>query len=93
MTDEPPVRVSFPPPEYPRALQEARIEGIVVLEAVIDTLGHPEPASIKVLSSSNRAFEGAARDALRRALYRPGRVQGQRVRVLVYQPIKFQVPK
>lgn len=91
--DEPPVRISFPPPEYPRALLEARIDGSVVLEAVIDTLGHPEPGSIKVINSTNRAFEGAARDALRRAMFRAGGVKGQRVRVLVRQPLRFQLPK
>ncbi len=91
--DEPPVRISFPPPAYPRLLLEARIEGSVVLEAVIDTLGHPEPGSIRVVSSTNPAFESAARDALRRALFRAGQVQGQRVRVLVRQPLKFQLPR
>jgi len=92
VVDEPPVRISFPPPEYPRLLLEARIEGSVFLEAVIDTLGHSEPGSIRVVSSTNRAFESAARDALRRALFRAGRVKGQRVRVLVRQPLRFQLP-
>jgi protein TonB len=93
VVDEPPASISFPPPEYPRMLLEARIEGSVVLEAVIDTLGHPEPNSIKVVSSTNRAFEAPARDAMRRALFRPGRVHGQPVRVLVRQPLRFQLPK
>jgi len=90
--DEPPAPISFPPPEYPRMLLEARIEGSVVLEAVIDTLGNPEPGSIKVVSSTNHGFDAVGREALRRALFRPGRVQGQRVRVLVRQPLRFQLP-
>ena len=93
VVDEPPVRIAFPPPTYPRQLLEARIEGTVVLEAVIDTLGHPEPQSIRVLMSTNRAFESAAKDAMRRALYQPGRVQGHRVRVLVRQPVRFALPR
>ena len=93
LVDEPPVRISFPPLEYPRALLQVRVEGSVVLEAIIDTLGHPEPGSIRVINSTNRAFEAAARDALRRALFRAGRVQGQRVRVLVRQPLRFQLPR
>lgn len=93
VVDEPPERISFPPPEYPRMLQEAHIEGSVVLEAVIDTTGHAEPNSIKVISSTNRAFEAPAKDALRRALFRPGRVRGQPVRVLVHLPIRFVIPK
>ena len=68
-------------------------EGQVVLEAVIDTTGHAEPNSIKVISSTNRAFEAPAKDAMRRALFRPGRVRGQAVRVLVHLPIRFTIPK
>ncbi len=93
VVDEPPERISFPPLEYPRMLLEARIEGQVVLEAVIDTLGHAEPESIKVISSTNRAFEGPAKDGLRKALFRPGRVRGQAVRVLVHLPLRFVIPK
>jgi protein TonB len=92
VVDEPPERISFPPPEYPRILLEARVEGTVVLEAVIDTAGHAEPNSIKVVSSTNRAFEAPARDAMRRALFRPGRVRGQPVRVLVQMPLRFVIP-
>lgn len=93
VVDEPPERISFPPPEYPRMLLEARIEGQVVLEAVIDTTGHAEPPSIKVISSTNRAFEAPAKDALRKALFRAGRVRGQPVRVLVHLPLRFVIPK
>ncbi len=93
VVDEPPERIAFPQPEYPRMLLEARIEGQVVLEAVIDTVGHAEPPSIKVISSTNRAFEAPAKDALRKALFRPGRVRGQAVRVLVHLPLRFVIPK
>lgn len=93
VVDEPPERIAFPQPEYPRMLLEARIEGQVVLEAVIDTAGHAEPPSIKVISSTNRAFEAPAKDALRKALFRPGRVRGQPVRVLVHLPLRFVIPK
>jgi len=92
VVDEPPERISFPAPEYPRILLEARVEGTVVLEAVIDTTGHAEPPSIKVISSTNRAFEAPAREAMRRGLFRPGRVRGQAVRVLVQMPLRFVIP-
>jgi TonB family protein len=93
VVDEPPERISFPPLDYPRMLLEARIEGTVTLEAVIDTTGHAEPNSIKVISSTNRAFEAPAKDGLRKALFRPGRVRGQAVRVLVHLPLRFVIPK
>lgn len=93
VVDEPPERISFPQPEYPRILLEANVEGTVTLEAIIDTTGHAEANSIKVISSTNRAFEAPAREAMRRALFRPGRVRGQPVRVLVHMPLRFVIPK
>ncbi len=92
VVDEPPERISFPQPEYPRILLEAGVEGLVTLEAIIDTTGHAEPNSIKVINSTNRAFEAGARDAMRKALFRPGRVRGQPVRVLVHMPMRFIIP-
>jgi TonB family protein len=89
VVDEAPEALSFPPIEYPRALLEARIAGTVLLEAVIDTTGRVEPESVRVIRTTHRAFEVPARDAMRRALFRAGRVRGQRVRVLVHLPLRF----
>lgn len=89
VVDEPPERISSPPLEYPRMMQQAGVEGLVVLQGVVDTTGRVEPNSIEVVSSTNRAFEGPARQLLRRSLFRPGRVRGQAVRVLIQLPIQF----
>lgn len=91
--DEPPERLSGPSPRYPEMLRQAGIEGSVVLEFVIDTTGRVEESSIKINQSTNRAFEGPARDVIRRSLYRPGRVRGQAVRVLVQQSISFSIQR
>ena len=48
---------------------------------------------IKIVQSTNRAFEGPAKDVIRRSLYRPGRVRGQAVRVLVTQQIGFTIQR
>jgi TonB family protein len=89
VVDEPPERISSPPLEYPRMMQQAGVEGSVVLQGVVDTTGRIEANSIAVISSTNRAFEGPARQLLRRSLFRPGRVRGQAVRVLIQLPIQF----
>jgi hypothetical protein len=81
VVDEPPERISSPPLEYPRMMQQAGVEGLVVLQGVVDTTGRVEANSIEVVSSTNRAFEGPAS--------RPGRVRGQAVRVLIQLPIQF----
>ena len=89
VVDEPPERISSPPLEYPRTMQQAGVEGMVVLQAVIDTSGRVERGSIEVVQSTNAAFESAARRLLERSLFRPGRVRGRPVRVLIQLPIQF----
>ncbi len=89
VVDEPPERISSPPLEYPRTMQQAGVEGMVVLQAVIDTSGRVERGSIEVVQSTNNAFESAARRLLERSLFRPGRVRGRPVRVLIQLPIQF----
>ena len=87
--DERPERLSGPPLQYPAALREAGISGFVVIEFVINTTGRVDPSSIRIVRSSNAAFEGPARDAIRESLFRPGRVRGMAVRVLVQLQMDF----
>jgi protein TonB len=89
--DEKPERVSNPPLEYPDLLRQAGIEGNVIIEVIIDTTGRAEPGSLRVVQSTNKAFELSARDAVLKSMYRPGRVRGQAVRVLVQVPISFTI--
>jgi len=91
LVDEPPIRLSSPPLNYPPLLRDAGIEGSVVYEVVIGIDGHPEPESLRLISSSNKAFERPARDLILGSVFRPGRMRGQPVRVLVRQPIGFQI--
>ncbi len=87
--DERPERLSGPPLRYPVLLRRAGISGFVLVEFVIDTTGRVEPSSIRIVKSSHAAFEGPARDAIRKSLFRPGRVRGMAVRVLAQQQIDF----
>ena len=89
--DEKPALMSQVQLDYPDLLRRAGIEGTVLVEVIIDTTGHAEPASMRIVQSSNRAFELSARDAVLKSLYRPGRVRGQAVRVLVQVPINFSI--
>jgi len=91
VVDEPPVRLSCPPLQYPPLLQDAGIEGGVRYEVVIGIDGHPEQGSLRLIESSNKAFERPARDLILGCVFRPGRMRGQPVRVLVSQPIAFQI--
>jgi protein TonB len=86
--EEPPALLAGPPPAYPELLRGAGIEGRVVLQVVIDTLGRAERGA-GVMESSNRGFDGAALAFVRGARFRPGRVRGRAVRVLIRVPIEF----
>ncbi len=89
LTDEPPVLLSAPVPAYPPLLRQAGIQGWVTVLAVVDTLGRAEATSLRVVNTPNSGFDRAALDCLRRALFRPGRVHGRAVRVLVSVPVHF----
>ena len=89
VTDEPPMLLSAPVPAYPPLLRQAGIQGWVTVLAVVDTMGRAEAASLRVVNSPNPGFDRPALDCLRRALFRPGRVHGRAVRVLVSVPLQF----
>jgi protein TonB len=89
VVDEKPERISCPALEYPRMMQQANIEGQVLLQFVVETDGHVKNESIEVLNATHKAFEGPARDLISKCLFRPGRVRASPVRVLVQMPIVF----
>jgi protein TonB len=91
VVDEPPLLLSGPPLRYPPLLRDAGIEGEVVVEVVIGVDGRPEVGTLRVIRSSNHAFEKAARAALGEFVYRPGRMGGEAVRVLIRQPVRFEI--
>lgn len=89
--DEPPERLTGPRPRYPDMLRQAGIEGNVILEFIVDSAGQVEPQSIHVLSASSRAFEAPARLVVLGSRFRPGRIRGVPVRVLVRQSLTFTI--
>ncbi len=89
--DERPVRLSGPLPRYPERLHQDGIEGTVLIEFVIDTMGRVKEESILILRSTNPAFEAPTREVIRQSLYSPGRVRGRAVRVLVSQQLSFNI--
>jgi TonB family protein len=78
-----------PVPHYPSLLASAGVEGSVVMNFVVDTLGVVEKRSIVALHSSHALFEQAVRDALVRMRFTPAQVHGRNVRQLVEQTFVF----
>ncbi len=91
IVEEKPEVLSAPLPVYPELLKQAGIQGRVLIQAVVDTSGRAEPNSLKIIQSPNPGFDQPARNFVLRALFRPARVHGRAVRVLIQVPIDFKI--
>jgi len=89
--DDPVQPISIPTPRYPPVLQSAGIAGSVDLQYVVDTTGHAEPNSFKVMKATHPAFAEPAKEAIVKGVFKPARFKGQPVRQLVQQRISFKV--
>ena len=91
IVEEKPAVLSGLQPQYPELLRQAGIQGRVMVQAIIDTTGRAEPPSLKVISSPNPGFDQPAKTYVLKALFRPARVHGRAVRVLINIPIDFKI--
>lgn len=89
--DDPVQPINQPKPRYPPVLQQAGVTGRVEIQYVVDTLGHAEPSSWKVIRSTNKAFEEPARESIMKSVFKPARIKGAAVRQLVQQAITFNI--
>ncbi|AHG91155.1 TonB family protein [Gemmatirosa kalamazoonensis] len=80
-------------PRYPEMLKSANVEGTVLAQFVVDTSGHVEPGSFKVLKSDHDLFSQAVKSALANMRFLPAEVGGRKVKQLVQQPFQFQLTK
>jgi beta-lactamase regulating signal transducer with metallopeptidase domain len=84
-----PVEGKIPTPRYPAALQGSGTDGWVDLQYVVDTTGHVEPSSFKILNQTNKAFVEPAEEAVLSGVYTPAKFRGQPVRQLVQARVAF----
>ena len=91
LVQEAPELLSAPTPVYPPLLHQAGVQGRVMVAAVVDTLGRAESGSVRIVLSDNPGFDGAALATVRAARFRPARVYGRAVRVLVQVPVVFRL--
>jgi len=90
--DDPAQRISGPDPRFPPVMASAGISGSVDLQYIVDTTGHAEPNSIKVLARTHEAFVEPARETILKSVYKPARYKGEPVRQQVQQRISFKAP-
>ena len=78
-----------PEPRYPAALRDAGVEGRVVVQFVVDTLGRAELDELQVVASAHAQFVEAVRVALARYRFTVGEAGGRKVRTRVQIPFDF----
>ncbi|PYO61483.1 MAG: hypothetical protein DMD49_01640 [Gemmatimonadetes bacterium] len=91
LVEEKPVVLSGPQLQYPPLLQQAGIQGTVMVQAIVDTTGRVEPSSVRIVQSPNPGFDQPSRSYILHALFRPARVHGRPVRVLVALPVVWRL--
>jgi periplasmic protein TonB len=74
------------PPRYPTHAQLARIEGVVVLDAVIDATGRVTDVQV---TRSIQALDQAAIDAVRQWRFTPTLLNGEPVSILLTVTVRF----
>ena len=91
LVQEAPELLAAPTPVYPPLLRAAGVQGQVFVSAVVDTLGQAEIGSVRIVRSDNPGFDAAALATVRAARFRPARIYGRAVRVLVEVPVVFRL--
>jgi protein TonB len=84
---KPPQLINRVEPSYPEAARKARMEGVVILEAIITAAGNVE--EVRVLKSVNPLLDSAAQRAVTAWKYRPATLNGRAVRVYLTVTVTF----
>ena len=84
-----PAKVRHVNPIYPPVASAARVEGVVILEALVDVQGHV--VEVKILQAASSFFEDAAREAVRQWIYTPTLLDGVPVPLIVTVTVTFQL--
>jgi protein TonB len=76
-------------PRYPASLRAAGVQGRVVVQFVVDTLGRAELSELQVIETPHALFVDAVRSALARYRFSVGEAAGRKVRTRVQIPFEF----
>jgi protein TonB len=85
----PPEIVTRVEPQYPEAARKVRLDGVVILDAIIAASGEVE--AVRVIRSAGRLLDDAAAEAIRKWTYRPATLNGRAVRVLLTVTVDFRI--
>jgi protein TonB len=86
--DRPAAYLSNPRPRYPELARRRGLEGLVVLEVLVDLAGAPERVTVN-RSSGHEVLDSGAVEAVKRWRFAPARREGQAVAARVQVPVRF----
>ena len=84
-----PVRIYYVEPAYPKAAIAAKIEGTVILEAVIGKDGKIK--NVKIIKSLNPLLDQTAVEAIRQWRYTPSTLAGRPIEILLTVIFNFKI--
>ena len=84
---QPPEKIYGPTPRYTEEGRQSRTQGVVILEAIVDTEGNVD--SVKVLKGLPNGLSESAVETARTWRYRPALLRGRPVAVLLNLTIRF----
>ena len=82
-----PIEIHRVKPEYPEAARRARMQGVVILEAIITKYGDVE--SVRVLRGINPLLDNAAMRAVMQWKYQPATFHGRPIPVYLTATVTF----
>jgi protein TonB len=85
----PPVVVSRVQPEYPEEARRARVQGTVIVEAIVDPRG--DVTRVRVLKGLPMGLDRAAAKAIEGWKFRPATLHGEPVAVYFVLTVNFRV--
>jgi TonB family protein len=78
-------------PAYPLELLAKHVEGMALVQYVVDTTGFADTQSFTVIRATDPGFVRAVREALPYMRFSPAKIGAKKVRQLVEQPFTFKI--
>lgn len=84
-----PVRIHYIEPRYPEVARKARLQGVVIVQAIVNTSGEVE--NVRVLRGLGMGLDQAAVDAVKQWRFQPATLHGRPVPVYYNLTVNFQL--
>jgi TonB family protein len=85
----PPEKIVAPSPQYTEIARKARIQGVVIVEAIIDKEGYV--TNVKILKGLPMGLDSAAADAVQKWKFKPATLNGKPVAVIYNLTVNFRL--